>query len=133
MTEPERSNVDLEKVNGVVEQLVAAEVLNVLSTPPAADQTGLNKPAYVLTVTDQSEKKFVIEIGSETPTQSGYYVSKEGLVYVADKFGIDSLVDFLKNPPVAPPTATPTGMLAPQEIITGTISVQPTPLGTATP
>ena len=133
MTEPVRQNVDLEKVNSVVEQLVSAEVLNALLTPPSADQTGLDKPAYVLTITDQSGKKSVIEIGSETPTQSGYYVSKEGLVYVADKFGIDSLVDMLKNPPVAPPTATVTGSLATQEVITGTMTIQPTPLGTATP
>jgi hypothetical protein len=133
MTEPVRQNVDIEKVNGVVEQLVAAEVLNKLSTPPAADQIGLDKPAYVLTITDQSGKKSVIEIGAETPTQSGYYVSKEGSVYVADKFGIDSFVDFLKNPPVAPPTATATGSLVPQETITGTVTVQPTPLGTTTP
>ena len=133
MTEPERANVDLEKVNSVVEQLLSAEVLNELSTPPAADQTGLDKPAYILTITDQSGKKSVIQIGSETPTQSGYYIGKEGTVYVADKLGIDSLVDLLKNPPVAPPTATTTGSAASQEVITGTVTVQPPPLGTATP
>ena len=117
----------------MVEQLVSAEVLIELSTPPAADQTGLDKPAYVLTITDQSGQKTVIEIGSETPTQTGYYIRKESVVYVADKFGIDNLVDMLKNPPIQPPTATATGSLAPQEAITGTVTTQPTPLGTVTP
>lgn len=133
MTEPERQNVDYEKVNPVVDQLGSAEVLNVLSTPPAQEQTGLDKPGYVVTITDQTGKNYVIEIGSETPTQSGYYVRKDGAVYVADKIGIDSLVDLLKNPPVAPPTATSTGLPAPEGVITGTMTVSPTPLGTATP
>jgi hypothetical protein len=49
----------------------------------------------------------VLYVGSATPTQSGYYVRKDGMVYVAGKFEIDDLVDLLKNPPVLPPTATP--------------------------
>jgi hypothetical protein len=133
MTEPDRQNVDLEKVNGVVEQLGFAEVISELSTPPAQDQTGLGKPAYKLTITDQSGKKYLIEIGVETPTQSGYYIRKDGVVYVADKFGIDSLVDMLENPPIQPPTATATGSQAPQEVITGTVTIPSTPLSTTTP
>ena len=133
MTEPERQNVDIEKVNGVVGPLVSAEVLNILSTPPAQEQTGLATPAYVLTITDQDGKATVLDIGSETPTQSGYYVAKDGIVYVVDKMEIDNLVDLLKNPPVLPPTATSTGVITPQGVITGTVTIPTTPQVTATP
>ena len=131
MTEPERQNADIEKVNSVVGQLVSAEVLNTLSTPPAQDQVGLATPAYVLTITDQSGKDYVLDIGSETPTQSGYYVRKDGIVLVVDKMAIDNLVDLLKNPPVVPSTAT--GVLTPQGVITGTMTISPTLQVTATP
>jgi len=107
MSEPERQNVDIEKVNSVIEPFVSAEVLNTLTTPPAQEQTGLATPAYELTFTDQNGKNYILDIGSETPTQSGYYVHTDGVVYVVGKFEIDSLVDLLKNTPVLPPTATP--------------------------
>jgi len=41
MSEPERQNVDIEKVNSAIGPLVSAEALNTLSTPPAQEQTGL--------------------------------------------------------------------------------------------
>lgn len=107
MEEPERQNVDIEKVNTAIEQLVSAEVINTLSTPPAQEQTGLVTPAYVLTITDLQGQAHVLDVGSVTPTQSGYYVRKDGTVYVVGKFEIDDLVDLLKNPPGLPPTATP--------------------------
>jgi hypothetical protein len=131
--EPEGQNIDLERVNPVIDQLGFAEMLSTLTTPPAQEQTGLDEPAYVLTITDQSDKNYVIEIGSETPTQSGYYVRKDSVVYVASKNDIDSLVDLLKNPPIQLPTATATGSLVPQEVITGTLTVQPMLQNTATP
>lgn len=133
MTEPERQNVDIEKVNGVVDPFVSSEVLNTLSTPPAQEQTGLATPSYVLTITDLKGKATVFDIGSETPTQSGYYVRKDGVVYVVDKLEIDNLVELLKNPPVLPPTATATGALTPQGVITGTMTIPTTPQVTATP
>jgi len=133
MTEPVRQNVDYEKVNPVIDQLGVASMLSTLSTPPAPDQTGLDKPTYVLTITDQSGKKHITEIGSETPTQSGYYVRRDSVVYVASKNDIDSLVDLFNNPPIQLSTASSTSSLAPGEVITGTMTVQPTPQGTATP
>lgn len=133
MTEPERQNVDNEKVNPVIEQLGYADILSTLSTPPPQEQTGLDKPAYIVTITDETGKKYVLEIGSETPTQTGYYIRKDAVVYVASKSDIDSLVALIKTPPILLPTATATNSLAPGEVISGTMTIQPTPQATVTP
>lgn len=133
MTEPERQNVDNDKVTTQVQSLAFIDILNTLPTPPPDDQIGLATPAYVVTITDQSGKNYVFEVGAETPTQAGYYVRMNGTVQVVSKANIDGLVDMLKNPPVAPATPTATGSVTPGAIITGTQTIQPTPAITVTP
>jgi len=133
MTEPERQNVDMDKVTTVVQSIAFIDILSTLSTPPPTDQIGLATPAYVVTITDQTGKSTIFEVGAETPTQTGYYIRMNGTVYVVSKMNIDNLVDMLKNPPVAPPTATATGSVTPQTIITGTQTIQSTPAITVTP
>lgn len=127
MTEPERQNLDLEELNARVTQLSLINIMTTLQPAPEADEIGLLPPAYTLTITDEAGKKYILDVGSETPTQSGYYVRMNGSIYVVSKFNIDGMIEMLENPPIAPPTGTPTGAVAPQEVITGTAVTTTTP------
>jgi len=98
------------------------------------DVVGLDKPAYVMTVTFDSAKTHKVLIGQMTPIQTGYYVQVDGgRVVVADKSGIDSLVGMLTAPPylaTLTPTITPTPV--PSETPTAGPSDTPMPTS-ATP
>jgi len=133
MTEPERQNVDLEAVNTKIDQLTLLSALNTIQSPPTDEQIGLAAPAYKITVTNQDGKDTVLEIGEETPTQSGYYLRLNGTVYVISKASIDALTDMLANPPIAKSTQTPTGATSSQGIITATLTTTATQTVTATP
>ena len=97
------------------------------------DVVGLDKPAYVMTVTFDSAKTHKVLIGEVTPIQTGYYVQVDGgRVEVADKSGIDSLVGMLTAPPylaTLTPTITPTQV----PIDTPTAGPSDTPMPTSAP
>jgi hypothetical protein len=133
MTEPERQNVDAEIMSGKMGQLAVMQPISTLNPPPAESEIGLDPPAYTITLTDESGNDTVMEVGAHTPTQSGYYLRMAGTVYVVSTATIDEIVGMLANPPVPVPTATSTGTITPQAIISGTLTVTPTQVLTATP
>jgi len=133
MTEPERQNLEAQIMAVKLDQLTLMSPLSTLADPPSADQIGLEKPAYTITVTDEGGKDYVLEIGAETPTRSGYYIRLDGMIYVISQITIDELVDMLENPPVEVPTATATGALPAPEMITGTVTTPAMELPTSTP
>ena len=71
---------------------------------------GLDTPEYVLTVKFTSGTQEAVEIGSLTPSESGYYVrDASGKVLIVSRDGIDSLLGLLNNPPyLETPTPSPT-------------------------
>lgn len=82
------------------------------------DVVGLDKPAYIMTLTFTGGKSHSLKVGSETPIQSGYYTQlDDGKIRVVDKQGLDSLFSLVGNPPYVP-TATPA--------VTDTPTPQPT-------
>ncbi len=88
------------------------------------DVVGLDKPTYIMTVTFDSDKTHKVLIGSVNPIQTGYYVQVDGgQVQVADKSGINSLVNMLTAPPYLA-TLTPTITLTPIPSDTPTASLQ---------
>ena len=110
------------------------------------DVVGLDQPTYVMTVTFDNTKTHKVLIGSVNPIQTGYYVQVDGgQVEVADKSGIDSLVNMLTAPPYLA-TLTPTVTLIPSDTPTvesptdtpmptsaASVSTTATPLSTPTP
>jgi len=93
---------------------------------------GLDKPAFVITVEIGSAKKHVLEVGDQTPTNTGYYVRLDGgRMAIVAQSGIEPLTGLLTSPPYLntltptpspiPPTATP---LPPTEAVP---TVTPTP------
>jgi hypothetical protein len=120
-------------MSGKMGQLAVMQPISTLNPPPAESEIGLDPPAYTITLTDESGNDTVMEVGAHTPTQSGYYLRMTGTVYVVSTATIDEIVGMLANPPVPVPTATSTGTITPQAIISGTLTVTPTQVLTATP
>ena len=133
MTEPERQSLDTQIMSEKLNQLALMSPLSMLSDPPPAGQIGLENPSYTITVTDESNQDHILEVGAETPTQSGYYIQLNEDVYVVSKFTIDELVDMMVNPPIQIPTATATGAIPVPELITGTVTAPAAELPTSTP
>ena len=126
MTEPERQNMYVGELASKVNQLGTMNILSTLQNPPEAAQIGLLPPAYTLIVIGEDGKEYILDVGSETPTQTGRYVRLKGLIHVVSSQSIESIVGLLANPPIAPVTETPAGEVAPSEVITGTV-VKPAP------
>jgi hypothetical protein len=129
MVDAEAQEVDGQMVADVLTQFAGARVLNTLATPPADSAMGMAQPAYVITLLDQGDKVYEVEVGVQTPTQSGYYVRRDGVVYVVSKANLDNLLGMVEHPPLFP---TPT-LSATQEMISGTLTISPTQTITATP
>ena len=131
MTEPERQNLDSQIMAGKLDQIVLMSALNTLTDPPGAAQIGLEPPAYIITVTDEDGRDHKLEVGAVTPTQSGYYLRMNGVVYVVSNINIDELVGMMANPPIEVPTAT--SEIPAQDVITGTVTAPAVQLPTSTP
>src|SRR5271157_3471238 len=100
------------------------------------DVVGLDKPTYIMTVTFDNAKAHKVLIGSVNPIQTGYYVQVDGgQVQVADKSGIDSLVNMLTAPPYLA-TLTPTAALqtsSPIATLGAPVTTTAVPASTSTP
>lgn len=77
---------------------------------------GLDHPVYKITIGFGTQKEHTLDVGSETPTKSGYYVRlDEKRMLITTLSGIDSLLNLLTNPPYketpipssVPSTSTP--------------------------
>ena len=70
---------------------------------------GLDQPVYKITIEFGTEKVHRLDVGSETPTKSGYYVRLDKKrMLIATLSGIDSLLNLLTNPPYKEtPTPSP--------------------------
>jgi len=99
-------------------------------------EVGLDDPAYTLTVKFSSGVERIAGIGVLTPTEKGYYVSRNGEIVIVNRSGIDALLGLLTNPPYAetptpsplPPTETATPLPPTPEAVSPTdASATPTP------
>ncbi len=101
ITQPELAAANQSQAAAAETQFFALSVLTTLETSPALDVIGLNPPAYIITLGFFSETQKVLEVGSLTPTGSGYYVSFEDKIYVISQSSINAVLELLRNPPYA--------------------------------
>jgi hypothetical protein len=88
-------------------QVGALRIVTILDAPPDLKEIGLAIPAKIMEFGFVNGTSHKIEIGSMTPTGSGYYVRYDaGTVYVISQSGIDALLNLLTAPPY-PATETP--------------------------
>lgn len=127
MTTPYNAETIPGSVEAAASQVTALPIEKSLDLDPSA--VGLTSPSYTITVGFSSGKFIIVQIGDETPTGAGYYVSKDaGPVLVVSTYNLSSLLDMLTSPPVvetptptpAPPTETPTITPTPAATETGT-------------
>jgi hypothetical protein len=86
----------------------------------ALDILGLDKPTHIINISFTGGKTHKLEVGSVTPTDSGYYTRVDGdRIVVLSKDGIDALLNLqVSTPYLATPTASqsplpPTGTPVP--------------------
>ncbi|MDP1716000.1 MAG: DUF4340 domain-containing protein [Anaerolineales bacterium] len=103
---------------GLVEAAASqVAVLRIVSEVDAdASILGLDQPAYVITIEFADGTKRTLEVGDNTPTNSGYYVRLDRKkIMILTLSGIDSLTALTRFPPYLntptpsplPPTTTP--------------------------
>ncbi|MEJ2305088.1 MAG: DUF4340 domain-containing protein [Anaerolineales bacterium] len=107
LIQPEGEQADQDRIDSLVGQAESLRVVSTLDTQPELTAIGLEPPQYRVAVTLADGQQQAAEIGSTTPTSSGYYARLEGGdLQVVSKTGLDSLVGMLTDPPIAP-TPTP--------------------------
>ena len=88
-------------------QVGALRIVTTLDSQLNLADAGLDSPAYTVELTFASGIQHVIQVGTLTPTNSGYYVRYDaGNLYVISQPGIAALLNLLTAPPFAA-TETP--------------------------
>jgi hypothetical protein len=107
ITAPTSGVADQGLAGAAESQVGALSIIASLATPPSQGEVGLDHPVYIIDLGFVSGASHKIEVGSLTPTSSGYYVRFDGgKIFIISQSGIDALSNLLKAPPY-PPTATP--------------------------
>ena len=87
-------------------QVGALRIVTALDNSLILKDAGLDSPSYTIELTFEGDKKHIMQIGSLTPTKSGYYVHFDSVnLFVVAQSGIDALLNLLNAPPF-PATAT---------------------------
>lgn len=99
---------DVPAIQSALGQFLNTQIVSSPGSLPGLEALNLENALFKILLIEQDSNQIVINVGKETPTGSGYYVlaSDQRQVVVVNKFGIDALLNFLKNPPLKPtPTA----------------------------
>ena len=132
---PSFSPADQGKVTMAETQIYGLGVKTPLEGTLDLPTIGLDKPKYVIEIRFQNGETSRLEVGSRAPSGSGYYVRRDGQLFVAFEYNIDALASLIQNPPY-PPTPTPAGTFTPTPTETPAPTATPTPMPeppTATP
>lgn len=102
---PLAAEADQGLVEAAASQIMALNIVSTVDADPGI--LGLDEPAYVITIGFTDGKEHILEIGGNTPTNSGYYVRVDGKnIMILTLSGIDSLTTLVQSPPL-PSTSTP--------------------------
>lgn len=109
LIEPTAESTDTEKVESAVRQLVSLTSMTTLDQPPPADVLGLSPPAYTITLGLKDGKQWQVQVGKLTPIETGYYAQiGDGAIQVLSSFGLETVLQMLESPPLAPTPPAPT-------------------------
>ncbi len=136
LTEPQVDATDVGAAESNVSQLISLTVLSTLDPVPPPAATGLDQPADTITIQTKDGKEVKIQVGKQTPIANGYYVQvDQGAVSVVSKFGLESVLTMLTEPPImTTPTETESsGTLIPETAIPEFATPEATTPAPATP
>jgi len=107
ISQPKTVTADQSLAGAAETQVGALKILTTLTSQLNLKDIGLDFPSYTMKLAFSNGKQHSIEVGTSTPTGSGYYVRFDGgTIYVVSKDGIDALVNLVTSPPY-PATETP--------------------------
>ncbi len=109
---PSPSLADQSKVTMAETQIYGLGVKTILEDTLDLPTIGLDKPTYIIEIRFENGATSRLEVGSRAPSGSGYYVRRDGKLFVAFEYNIDALANLIRYPPY-PPTPTPEGTLTP--------------------
>jgi hypothetical protein len=126
VTLPTPGTADQALAGAAETQVGSLRIVTTLDNQLNLADAGLDSPAYTIELTFISGLKHVVQVGTLTPTNSGYYVRyDEGNLYVVSQSGIDALLNLLTAPPFP---ATETLLPTIEDTVTPTLEVvTPTP------
>lgn len=111
VTLPTSGAADQSLAGAAETQVGALRIVTILDNQLNLGDAGLDLPAYTIELTFVSGLQHVIQVGTLTPTNSGYYVRYDsGNLYVVSQSGIDALVNLLNAPPFVS-TETPVPLI----------------------
>jgi hypothetical protein len=90
--------------------VMSLRLVSQFETAPDPTGSGLDKPAYTISLTLLDGSPYTFQVGSQTVTGSGYYVQTNlGKVVIIEKDKIETLVQMVDAPPflAAQPAPTP--------------------------
>ncbi len=104
---PLAAEADQGLVEAAVSQIMALNIVGTVDADPGI--LGLDQPAYVIKLEFTDGKNHTLEVGGNTPTNSGYYVRMDGKnIMILTLSGIDSLTTLVQSPPLlSTPTPSP--------------------------
>lgn len=107
VTLPTPGVADQSLAEAAATQVGALRIVTTLDNQLNLVDAGLDSPGYTIELAYANGLTHAIQVGTLTPTNSGYYVLFDtGELYVVGLSGIDALLDLLAAPPF-PATATP--------------------------
>ncbi len=133
--QPPGSMVDAQTAQDSALNLPLVQVQSSLeSSVPTLSAIGLDNPKYTIKLGYKSGAEKTLQIGSLTPTQSGYYVSLDGkTAVVIGKSDLDSLLNLTTLVQTPQPTAAPTLTAAPTTLAPSPQATTPGAAGSPTP
>ena len=115
-THPQQLATDQTKAVGMMSNLASLTAIEKFETDKLADY-GLDKPKYIMTLTDSAGKTYVVKVGNKAATTPRYYVLTNDdtkNVYLVQNATVDMLIANIAIPAyVASPTPSPTATASP--------------------
>lgn len=128
LIDPAATATDTASVDSLASQLASLTARSFIENPPAASATGLEPPAYTIRLQLEDGSRLTAEVGSETPTKSGYYVRlDDNRLAVVSTFSVDGITGVLDNPPIYLTPTVGLTPLSPEMLPTSGVPVTPTP------
>ncbi len=130
LKQPASELTDSASVDANLSQLASIRILSAPMLDVGLEDLGLKPPMYRLLIQLEDGQQLILNVGSETPTGSGYYVlTPERRIVIVNKFTLDAIIAMLDQPPILEPTPTPSPTVEPtsevEGISTETPSVEP--------
>jgi hypothetical protein len=110
LVEPGPQPADQTAATTAASSLANLIINTTLTTTTDLAPFGVLSPTYRLSVNLIDGRVLAAMIGDKAPTGTTFYVLRDGesTIVTVNSTGLDPIIGLLDNPPVVPPTATPT-------------------------